>query len=77
MDEMKLNISSKFMRNIVGKLITKMVKKKLGYRIDVDLNELNIEVINETAHVHANIDLGVNNEEFKKITRVLAKEAES
>ena len=32
-DEMKVNLSTKFMRNIVSKLIAKAIYKKFGYKV--------------------------------------------
>ena len=49
MDELKLNLSSKFMRGIVTKLIAKAIYKKTGYKIEVELNSINVEVINGKA----------------------------
>lgn len=65
MDEMK--ISSKFMRNLVAKLVKRAVKKKVGYEVDIQLNELTVTVTDGTAHVHLNIDAEINKDEFTKI----------
>lgn len=65
MDEMK--ISSKFMRNLVAKLVKRAVKKKVGYEVDIQLNELTATVADGTAHVHLNIDAELNKDEFIKI----------
>lgn len=65
MDEMK--ISSKFMRNLVAKLVKRAVKKKVGYEVDIQLNELTATVTDGTAHVHLNIDAELNKDEFTKI----------
>ena len=42
MDEMKLKLSTKFMRGIVSKLIARSIYKKYGYRVNVQLNDLDI-----------------------------------
>ena len=69
MDELKLKLSTKFMRGIVTKLISKAIYKKYGYDIDILLNE--IEIRNEGGKVclHANVDAEINNEDFKKIIK--------
>lgn len=71
MDELKLNLSSKFMRGIVTKLIAKAIYKKTGYKIDVELNSINVEVINGKAHVHADVDAEINNDELMKIVSTI------
>ena len=67
MDEMKLNLSTKFMRSLVASLITKAIQKKLGYKVDIQLNELSAEVVNGQAQLHVNVDAKLDSDEFKKI----------
>ena len=65
MDEMK--ISSKFMRNMVANLVKKTVKKKVGYEVDIQLNEFTATVTDGTAHVHLSVDAELNKDELTKI----------
>ena len=69
MDELKLNLSSKFMRGIVTKLMSKVIYKKTGYKIEVELNSINVEVINGKACIHADVDAEIDNEELMKIVK--------
>lgn len=71
MDELKLNLSSKFVRGIVTKLIAKAIYKKTGYKIEVELNSINVEVINGKAHIHADADAEIDNEELMKIVKTI------
>lgn len=71
MDELKLNLSSKLMRGIVTKLISKAVYKKTGYKIGIELNNINVEVINGRAHIHINADAEIDNDELMKIVRAI------
>ena len=71
MDELKINLSSKFMRGIVTKLIAKAIYKKTGYKIGVELNSINVEVINGKAHIHADVDAEIDNEELMKIVKTI------
>lgn len=71
MDELKLNLSSKFVRGIVTKLIAKVIYKKTGYKIEVELNSINVEVINGKAHIHADVDAEIDNEELMKIVKTI------
>lgn len=69
MDELKLKLSTKFMRGIVANLISKALIKKLGYNIDILLNE--IEVKNEGGKVklHINADAEIENGDFVKMLK--------
>ena len=74
MDEMKLKLSTRFMRNIVAKMITKMIYKKTGYKIDIYLNELDINVIDGEAHISTNVEAKINSGEFMKIMKNIGLE---
>lgn len=65
MDEMK--ITSKFMTNIVSKIITKVLKQKLGYNVDFKLNAIKINLDDEQAHIHLDVDADINKDELTKI----------
>lgn len=69
MDALKLNLSTKFMKGIVTKLIAKTIYKKFGYRVDIQLNEIGIEVTGGKAYVHVNADAEINNDELVKIVK--------
>ena len=69
MDALKLNLSTKFMRGIVTKLISKLIFKKYGYKVDIQLNEIGIEVINGKAYIHADVDAEIDNGELMKIVK--------
>ena len=69
MDELKMNLSSKFMRGIVTKIVSKAVYKKTGYKIEIDLNNINVEVINGKACIHVDADAAIDNEELMKIVK--------
>lgn len=67
MDELKLKLSTKFMRGIVAKLIAKAIYKKLGYKVDILLNEIEVRTEDGKVRLHANVDAEVTNEDFAKI----------
>ena len=46
-----------------------MLYKKLGYKIDVQLNDINVEFINGETNIHADVDLKLDKEEFTKIIK--------
>lgn len=71
MDELRLNLSSKFMRGVVTKLISKAICTKTGYKIEVELHNANVEVINGRAHIHVDADAEIDNDELMKIVSTI------
>ena len=69
MDEMKLKLSSKFMRGIITNIISKAIYKKLGYNIDILLNEINIENVDGKMRIHVDADAEVTNDELRKLIK--------
>lgn len=61
MDEMK--IESKLLRSIVSKLIKKELKKKIGYDIDIQINEVEAAYNGEKLHAHLSVDEDLDNED--------------
>lgn len=69
MDEMKLKLSTKFMGGIVAKSISKAIYKKLGYKIDIKLNDLDVDIINGEITIHTNVEVKLDSDEFLKIMK--------
>ena len=67
MDEMKLKLTTKFMRGIVSKLIQRSIYKKYGYRVYVQLNDLDINIIDGETTINTNVEAKISSEEFKKM----------
>lgn len=72
MDELK--ITSKLMTKIVSKGIEVALKKKLGYKIDIQVHEIAVTVNDGNAHVYLNAEGDVNINEFKKFTKAIGLE---
>ena len=69
MDEMKLTLRTKFMRNVVAKIIAKIVYKKTGYKVNIQLNELDINVIDGEAYISTSVEAKLSSDEFIKIMK--------
>jgi len=76
MDEMKLNLSTRFMKGIVAKLLSRAIYKKLGYKINIQFNELDISMIDGETKIQTNVELKINSNEFKKIMKGIEAEEE-
>ena len=71
MDEMKVKLSTKFMRNMVSKLIARAIYKKYGYRVDIQLNDLDISVIDGETKIATNVELKVDSKDFMNIVKAI------
>lgn len=71
MDELKMKLSTKFMRNLLAGYVSRALYKKLGYEIGVDIEEVSIETVDGKVKVHLNVDAAVNNDEFMRIVKRL------
>lgn len=73
MDEMKINLGSKFMRKLVSKFLAKQIQKKIGYKIDINLDELKINFKNGDTTIKTNVELKMNSVEFTKLMKGVEK----
>lgn len=64
-----MKIESKFITGIVSKIAKKVVRDKLGYNIDIQLNGLRTTVIEDKTHVHLDVDLELTKEELNKLLK--------
>lgn len=74
MDEMKLKLSTKFMRGLVAKLIAKFVYKKLGYKINIQLNELDVSVIDGETSINTNVEIKMDSKEFMNLMKTIGSD---
>lgn len=69
MDEMKLKLSTKFMRGIAAKVISKAIYKKTGCKVDIQLNDLDISIIDGETKISTNVEAKMKSEEFTKLMK--------
>ena len=67
MDEVR--IVSKFTRNVISKLLKMTLHKKLGYNIDIQLNEINATITDGKTHVHLDVDVELDKDELMNILK--------
>lgn len=77
MDEMKVKLSTKFMRGIVSKLVSKLIYKKTGYKVNIQLNGLDISIIDGETKVNANVEAKLSSDEFMKLIKTVGLDGES
>lgn len=71
MDEMKLKLSSGFMREIVTKLVSKLIYEKLGYKVNVELNEVGITTVDGKVRLHLDASADMYDSEFVKLVKTI------
>ena len=69
MDELKLALSTRFMKNLVTKILTKAIFKKTGYEIGIQINKIEAETHHGKVSVHLDIDAEMNSEDLMKILK--------
>ena len=67
MDEMK--IVSKFTTNMISKLVKKVLRKKTGYNIDIQLNGITASINDGRTHIHLDVDAELEKDELTKILK--------
>lgn len=72
MDELK--IKSKLITGLVSRVVSGTIKKKLGYTVDLTINEILVTISDDVAHMHIDADGNVGIDEFKKFTKVVGLE---
>mgnify|MGYP004470202329 CR=1 FL=1 len=72
MDELK--IRTKLMKGMLSKLISRVILKKTGYKVKIQLNDIDVVINDDVAHVHldANGEIGIT--EFKRISQKIGLE---
>ena len=69
MDELKLVLSTKFMRTLVTKILSKAIYKKTGYRVDIQLNEMKVKTCDGRVSIHIDMDGEMNGDDLIDILK--------
>ena len=66
-----MTIRTKFMKNLIAKIMKRTLKKKLGYEIDFEFTDLEVTFDDGTgkAVVHLNANATMDKEELKKLIK--------
>lgn len=67
MDEMR--IVSKFTRGIISKVLKMVVRKKAGYNVDIQVNEITTTINDGKTHLHLDVDADLDKDELIKILK--------
>lgn len=67
MDE--LNIVTGFTRTIISKMLRKFLQKKIGTDVDVKLNTIKVNMVEDKAYVHLDIEAELTKSELMKLIK--------
>ncbi len=71
MDEMKINLGSKFLRKLAAKLIVKYIKKHFGCNSELDLNKLKFTYEEGDVVIRTDLELKIKKQDADKILEKL------
>lgn len=74
MDELKLSLSTKFMKGIVAKLIARAIRKKVGCDIDILLNNVSLKHDGGRVYIHVDVDAEMDSKDLTKLTKLVDKD---
>ena len=74
MDELRFKLSTNFMKKIVSKLIARAIYKKYGYKVNIQLNEIDVWSIDGDTTVKLNVEAKLKSDEFNKIMKSIDSE---
>lgn len=69
MDEMIIKLRTKFMRKLVSKLLSKEIKSKTGYEVDIQLDEFDASFSDGDITINANLEIKMDKQEFMRILK--------
>lgn len=67
MDEMKLNLGSRWMRKIASKIIVKFIKKQFEIDTELELDKLKFTYVDGDVVIKTELELRVNKHDAKKL----------
>ncbi len=76
MDEMRVKLSTNFMKGIVSKLMARIIYKKFGCKVNIQLNDLDFWAIDGDTTVKLNVEAKLKSEEFNKIMKTISNEGD-
>lgn len=74
MDTMNIKLSTKFMRGIVAKMMSKAIYKKTGCKVNIQLNDLDVSIVDGETKISTNVEMKLNSDEFMKLMKSISDE---
>lgn len=71
MDEMRVKLKSNFMKSIVAKLLARVIYKKFGYKVNIQLNDIDFWSIDGDTAIKLNVEARMKSDEFNKLMKTM------
>lgn len=69
MDEMRIKLSSNFMKGIASRLISRSIYKKTGCKVNIQLNDIDVWAIDGNTTIKLNVEANLKSDDFNKIMK--------
>lgn len=67
-------VSSKMMKGVITKIVEKKICEKIGCKIDIQLNNIQIDVVDGEVKAHLDADAKMEKTEFDKLMNNLVED---
>lgn len=64
-----MRLESKFTTVLASKIAERIVRSKLGYDVDIQLNKLRTTMMEDKMHIELNVDLELTKDELDKLLK--------
>lgn len=69
MDEMRLKLTSNFMKGIASRIISRSIYKKTGCKVNIQLNDIDVWAIDGNTTIKLNVEANLKSDDFNKIMK--------
>lgn len=74
MDEMKIKLSTTFMKNALSNYLTKLIIKKFGVKALIQIDDLDVRLVDDKLYFHVNANGNVDSKSLLKASRIIEME---
>ena len=66
-----MQIKTSFMRGLVAKIISISIYKKLGYKVDIGIEDISIQINDHDANINLNANVHMKVDDLKTFTKLI------
>ena len=69
MDELNLKLSTKMMKGVIAKLLSKIISDKLGCKLNIRLEQVDVVMTDGKMNLHTELNADMATDEFVKLLK--------
>ncbi len=69
MDELNLKLSTKMMKGVIAKLLSKIISDKLGCKLNIRLEQVDVVMTDGKMNLHTELNADMTTDEFVKLLK--------